>query len=272
MAPAIAVSKAGDASAPSHEDVAAVLSTVFTAKLSHASVEAAYALVTLLQNSVGFRGLQSYGILDEIKKAATDKKNPGRREGAMNALGALFEKMPPSQRLTEVIFLIQEEGTVVLALDALSDKTGTVRESAQYALDSLFNNLSAEAKVFGLLPVLIKYLGKKSGKWQGAVGALELIGRTAEKAKMGMESFDVEKEKDILREAMGKKLQLLIPVVESGMHDLKSEVSIPSNPVLSAGTDDFVGCETSNKNYEQPYHSPPERRHCTADTPPRQVD
>ena len=28
----------------------------------------------------------------------------------------------------------------------------------------------------------------------------------ADKAKMGMESFDVEKEKDVLREAMGKKL------------------------------------------------------------------
>ncbi|OAG04902.1 elongation factor 3 [Paraphaeosphaeria sporulosa] len=236
MAPAIAVSKSGDAPAPSHDDVAAVLTTVFTAKLSHSSVEAAYALVTLLQNSVGFRGLQSYGILDEIKKAATDKKNPGRREGAMNALGALFEKMPPFQRLTEVVFLIQEEGTVVLALDALSDKTGTVRESAQYALDSLFNNLSAEAKVFGLLPVLIKYLGKKSGKWQGAVGALELIGRTADKAKMGMESFEVEKEKDILREAMGKKLQLLIPVVEGGMHDLKSEVAKQATKTMNSLT------------------------------------
>jgi elongation factor 3 len=233
MAPAIVVDKSGDASPPSHEDVAAILSSVFTAKLSHSSVDAAYALATLLMNSVGFRGLQSYGILDEIKKAAADKKNPGRREGAMNALGALFEKMPPFQRLTEVVFLVQGD-TAVLALDALSDKTGTVRESAQYALDSLFNNLGAEGKVFGLMPVLIKYLGKVAGKWQGAVGALELIGRTADKAKIGMESLEVEKEKDILREAMGKKLQMLIPVVENGMHDLKSEVSTcPPPPALT---------------------------------------
>src|SRR5699024_6151434 len=31
-------------------------------------------------------------------------------------------------------------------------------------------------------------------------------------------------EKDILREAMGAKLAGLIPIVESGMHDLKAEV------------------------------------------------
>lgn len=232
MAPAIVVDKTGTAPPPSQEDIQAVLTTIFTAKLSHTSVEAAYALVTLLQNSVGFRGFKQYALLDEIKKAATDKKVPGRREGAMNALGAIFEKMPPAQRLTEVIFLVQEQGTLFLALDGLSDKTGTVRESAQYALDSLFNNLSAEAKIFGLLPVLIQYLNKKSGKWQGAVGALELIGRMADKAKMGMESFEVEKEKDILREAMGKKLERLIPVVENGMHDLKSEVSF--SQILSA--------------------------------------
>ncbi|PVI05706.1 hypothetical protein DM02DRAFT_610424 [Periconia macrospinosa] len=223
MAPAIVVNKA-DGPAPSHEDIAALLNTIFTAKLSHTSVEAAYALCAALQNSVGFRGLAGYGILQEIKKAAGDKKNPGRREGAMNALGALFERLLPVQKTTEAIFLVQDPSVVALALDALADKTTTVKESAQYALDMLFSNLSAEAKVFGLLPALTKYLGKKSGKWQGAVGGFELIARMADKAKIGMESLEVEKEKDVLREAMGKQLEGLIPVVEGGMHDLKAEV------------------------------------------------
>lgn len=224
MAPAIVVDKAGAATPPSQDDVAAFLSSIVTAKTSHASVEAAYALTTLLQNSAGFRGLHGYGILDEIKKSAVNKKDPVRREGAMNALGAFFERLPRSQKLTEVVFLVQEDTLLPLVLDALADKTGSVKESAKYALDSLFENLTAEAKVTGLLPVLTRYLGKKSGKWQGAVGAYELIGRMADKAKMGMEAFEVEREKDILREAMGKKLEGLIPVVESGMHDLKSEV------------------------------------------------
>lgn len=224
MAPAIVVDKAGASPAPSQEDVSAFVDSIVTAKTSHASVDAAYALTTLLQNSVGFRGLRGYGIIDDIKKHAGNKKDAVRREGAMNALGALFERLPRTQRITEAIFLVQEEGLVPLALDLMADKTGAVKESAKYALDSLFDNLSAEAKVVGLLPVLSKYLGKKSGKWQGAAFAYELIGRMADKAKMGMESFEIEKEKDVLREAMGKKLEGLIPIVESGMHDLKAEV------------------------------------------------
>jgi elongation factor 3 len=225
MAPAIVVDKAGTAPPPSQEDVAAFLTSIFSAKTSHASVEAAYALTTLLQNSVGFRGLAAYGIVDEIKKAATNKKDAIQREGAMNALGALFERFPRAQKLGEVIFLVQEEALLPLVLDSLADKTGSVRESAKYALDSLFENLTSEALVVGLLPVLCKYLGKKSGKWQGAVGAFDLIGRMADKAKLGMESYEVENQKDILREAMGKKLEGLIPIVENGMHDLKSEVA-----------------------------------------------
>ncbi|KAI7515556.1 hypothetical protein KC317_g23757, partial [Hortaea werneckii] len=96
---------------------------------------------------------------------------------------------------------------------------------ARYALDTLFASLSAEAKVFGLLPVLQSYLKRTVGKWQGVLGAIELIGRMADKAKMGLESAEVEKDKDILREAMGKRLEALIPLIENGMHDLKTEVS-----------------------------------------------
>lgn len=234
MAPAIIVNKDGSAPPPSQEDITAILGSIFTAKTSKSSVDAAYALAEILQNSVGFRGLKAYGILEEIKKAAGNKKDAGRREGAMNALGALFERFPRAQRLAEVVFLVQDEKLVPAALDALADKAAPVRESSQYALDALFDNLSAEAKVFGLLPALVTYLGKKSGKWQGAVGAYELLGRMADKAKIGMESLEVEKEKDVLREAMGKRLEGLIPVVESGMHDLKTEV--PSFPLLFGTT------------------------------------
>lgn len=221
-APTIVTSKSAP---PSAEDVAALTNTIYTAKTSQESLDSAYALTDVLLNSVGFRGLNGYGLLQEIKAAATDKKTAAKREGAMFALGALLERFLPKQKLSEVVFLLQENYVVPLALDALSDKNPAVKEGAKYALDAIFNALSSEAKVYGLLPLLTQYLGKKSGKWQGAVGAYELIGRMAEKAKMGMASLEEEKSKDVLREAMGKKLQGLIPVVEGGMHDLKSEVA-----------------------------------------------
>lgn len=211
--------------APSSDDISGLTKDIYTSKTSQASLDASYALTDVLLNSVGFRGLAAYGILAEILKAASDKKNAARREGSMFALGALFERFPPKQRISEVVFLLQEQSLVACALDALADKQSAVREGARYALDTLFSHLSPESKVFGLLPSLTRYLGKSTGKWQGTVGAFELIGRMADKAKIGTESREIEREKDILREAMGKRLEALIPIVEAGMHDLKTEVA-----------------------------------------------
>ncbi|KAH0541802.1 hypothetical protein FGG08_003757 [Glutinoglossum americanum] len=221
------ISKSSEPSSlpPAQEEISSLLDAIFNSKTSQASLDASYALTSLLANSVGFRGLRRYGILDEIKKAAADKKSGVRRESAMNALGALFEKFPEKQPISEVIFLVQDGGMVPLALDALADKGAVVRDSAKYAIDALFALLKPEALVVGLLPVLVGYLGKNSGKWQGAVGALELLGRMADKAKIGMGSREEEKNKEVLRESMGKRLEGLIPVVEGGMHDLKAEVS-----------------------------------------------
>jgi elongation factor 3 len=226
MAPAIMVGKVqGTAATP--EEIAASLNTVFNEKTSQACLDASYALTAQLLATSGFRGLEGHGVLEEIKKAATDKKSGTRRESSMILLGALFEGYPTAQPISEVIFLSKEYGLLPLALDLLADKGSVVRESAQYAIDALFKLLKPEAMVVGLLPVLSVYLGKRSGKWQGTVGALELIGRMADKAKVGMGSAEEEKNKDILREAMGTRLAGLIPIVEGGMHDLKGEVSSP---------------------------------------------
>ena len=210
---------------PTSEEVSSCLITIFSAQTSQASLDASYALTNLLLNSAGFRGLHGYGILDEIKKAATDKKSGQRRESAMLILGALFERFPQKQPISEVIFL-RDSSSVATALDGLADKGSVVKESAQYALDALFSNLKIETLVVGLLPVLVEYLGRRSGKWQGTVGALELMGRMASKAKVGRGSKEEERIKELLRESMGNRLEGLIPVVESGMHDLKAEASL----------------------------------------------
>lgn len=207
-----------------HEEVSLQLDAIFKAQTSQASLDAAYGLTNLILNLGSFRELRTFGILEEIKKAAADKKDGSRRESAMLLLGALFEKFPPAQPGSEIAFMIQEGGVIAPALDALADKGGVVRESAQYALDALFMNLTPEAMTVGLLPALSRYLSHRSGKWQGTVGAYELIGRMADKAKLGMGTKEEERTKDLLRESMGMKLASLIPIVEGGMHDLKAEV------------------------------------------------
>ncbi|KAK3939746.1 [NU+] prion formation protein 1 [Diplogelasinospora grovesii] len=227
----------GAAPPPTQAEVSSLLDTIFTAKTSAASIDACYGLCELLLNSVGFRGLQQYGVLAEIKKAAADKKSGLRRESAQNLLGALFERFPPRQPISEAIFLLQDGGMVACALDALADKGSVVRDAAHYGLDALFAHLSAEALVVGLLPALTSYLSKATGKWQGTVGAYRLMQKMADKAKISAGTTKEQaQEQDILREAMGTKLARLIPIVENGMHDLKTEVEKQAHKTMTSIT------------------------------------
>lgn len=216
------VSKSGSAPPPPFFEL---LESIFNAKTSDESVQRAYALCDELLSTVGYQGLYDYGVLNRVRSAAANKKSGLERESAQNLLGALFERIAPKQRLSEVAFLLRQDGMIGVAFDALSDKGAVVRDAAQYGLDALFRGLSAEALVVGLLPALVTYLSKKTGKWQGRVGALKLMQKTAEKAKMEIGCTKEEAhEKDLLREAMGAKLATLFPIVEGDMHDLKAEV------------------------------------------------
>ncbi|KAK3904013.1 [NU+] prion formation protein 1 [Staphylotrichum tortipilum] len=215
----------GAAPPPTQAEVSSILTTVFTAKTSNASIDACYGLCELLINSVGLYGLHHYGIIAEVKKAAADKKSGLRRESAQNLLGALFERFPARQPLSEIIFLLQDGGVLGCALDALADKGSVVRDAAQYGIDALFASLSPEAMVVALLPALTEYINKSGGKWQGVVGAFKLMQKVADKAKIAIGTTKEEsREQDFLREAMGAKLAGLIPIVENGMLDMKSEV------------------------------------------------
>ncbi|GES62984.1 mRNA-nucleus export ATPase [Aspergillus terreus] len=230
------VAKSSSTVPPAPEDVASLCNTIFTAETSQQSLDASYALTNLLIQSVGCLGFQKYDILPQIKKAAADKKNGARRESAMLILGALFERFPREHPLSEVVFLLQDGGVLHLAFEALADKGAVVRESAQYAIDALFANLRPEAMVNALLPAVSAYLSQGTGKWQGFVGAYSLIEKMALKAQMGTGSMEEEREKDLLREGMGKTLKELIPLVESGMHDLKNEVAKRAIKAMNALT------------------------------------
>ncbi|KAI0125303.1 P-loop containing nucleoside triphosphate hydrolase protein [Xylariales sp. AK1849] len=223
VSPPIMVAKSTDAPPP--PQFTQLLESIFSAKSSDESIGLSYQVCDELLKTTGFRGLYQYGVLNRIKKGAANKKSGLERESAQNLLGALLEKLTSAQPLSEVAFLVHDGGVLASALDALSDKGSVVRDAAQYGLDALFSRLSAEAMVSGLLPALVAYLDKKTGKWQGRVGALKLMQKMADKAKMEIGCTKEEaQEKDLLREAMGSKLAGLIPLVENDMHDLKSEV------------------------------------------------
>lgn len=237
MAASIVPSKSDSSGvAPTPEEVNGILRSILDTDSAQTSLDASYALTNLLIQSVGIRGLLSYNLIPEIKKAAADKKNGSKRESAMFILGAMFERFPREQPLSEVVFLVQDGGLFNLVLDGLADKGASVRESAQYAVDELFKNLSPEAMVIGLLPSLQQYLSKPTGKWQGTVGAYQLLGKMADKAQMGTGSKEEEQAKDVLRESMGKTLKELIPIVEGGMHDLKAEVAKAATKTMTSLT------------------------------------
>ncbi|KAK2786209.1 hypothetical protein FQN52_007958 [Onygenales sp. PD_12] len=221
---------------PSESDVSALMDTIFNATKSQDSLDAAYALTNLLMTSVGFRGLHRYDLIKDIKKAAADKKSGAKRESAMLILGALFERFPREQPLSEVVFLLQDGGLLSVALDGLADKGAVVRESAKYAVDALYACLKVESLVAALVPALSAYLSKATGKWQGAVEAYRLLEKVADRTKAGDDTKEESLQKDLLRGSMGRCLKDLIPIVESGMHDLKNEVSKQAVKTMTALT------------------------------------
>lgn len=221
---------------PTSEEISSLLHNIFNAQSSQDSLDGAYALTNLLIQGAGTAGLLNYNVLVEAKKAATDKKSGSRRESAMLIIGALFERFPNPFPLSEAVFLLQNGGILDVVLDSLSDKGAVVRDAAQYAVDALFKTLSPEALVNAFLPALESYLSKGSGKWQGFVGGFKLLEKMALKAQIGDGSKEEEREKDLLREAMGKTLKELIPVVETGIHDLKADVAKQSLKAMNALT------------------------------------
>ena len=56
----------GSAPPPSQDEINNLLNVILTAEKSQTSLDASYALCTLLVNSVGFRGLKGFGVLEFV--------------------------------------------------------------------------------------------------------------------------------------------------------------------------------------------------------------
>lgn len=199
-------------------DYDSTFAAIFAAKTSQESLDASIALANGIAADPQTAHHALADILPKVAKAAADKKSGTNRESAMIVYGALFETLPLKAPTTEVLLV----ETIGIVFDGLADKGAVVRESAQYAIDAIFGILKAPALVSGLLSATERYLQSPGAKWQGKVSALALIGKMAERAVKA----DQDQGNVFLRDVMGRELEGLIPVVESGMHDLKSEVYI----------------------------------------------
>ncbi|KAK6537806.1 hypothetical protein TWF694_010711 [Orbilia ellipsospora] len=198
------------------DDIPALTNEIFTSSTSQGCLDAANKLFALLvAQPYSFRSLARFNILPILAAAAADKKDGTKRESAMIAYSSLYSIFIPEARCTESLLL----DTLEVCLDGLADKGAVVKESAQYSVDTMFSLLPIEALVSALLPILMEYLKRPASKWQGKIGALQLV------AKLAKKSVGRDEEARISFEIIASKLEELIPVVESGMHDLKAEVS-----------------------------------------------
>ena len=117
----------------------------------------------------GISSLKAYGIMDAVKAAVEDKKNPDAREGALMAfellnlrLGRLFEPY--------VIHVLP------MLLVCFGDQSEHVREATISAARAVMGQLSAQG-VKLVLPALMK--GLEDNAWRTKQGSVQLMGAMA---------------------------------------------------------------------------------------------
>lgn len=209
-----------------------LLTAIFTAKSSQASLDAAVALSTHLATlpaSTLHDVIQS-SILPVLLKNTQDKKSAINRECGLIALGSLFETLPNSSSIS---YLLLTPIVSQVVFDALAEKNGPVKEAAEYAIQAIYtilisspasplNPISTEIGVSYLsADILTNYLTSSKAKPQGKIGALDLLSKLADK----MVALSEELGDDFGRELMGRQLEGLIKGVEGGLFDVKADVA-----------------------------------------------
>lgn len=148
----------------------------------------------------GIHSLTSYGVLDNIRKAATNKKSGFEREASMIAVRAIAKKLghafePYAISLFPLIF------------ELCADKGDVVREAAEDAAISIINSVPTQATLL-VLEALYPVLGG-SAKWKSKLSALACLEALTKRAP----------------QEIGDALVKLLPNVTTCMQDTKSDVS-----------------------------------------------
>lgn len=188
-----------------------ILTALFAAQTSQECLDQAKKLANLLKTD----GLQNLSatICPALEKAAKDKKNGIARESAIIAYGEIFVQFPPS-----IPYLLKD---LPIILDASSDKGQVVREAADLAVQNLLRASEPYVLSTHVLAAVLEYLKDGSVKWQSRLSALTILEGIAAEAP----------------ERMGERLENVVPVVASCIHDTKSQVSEKATTSMKKITD-----------------------------------
>ena len=186
----------------------------------------------------GISSLKAYGVMDAVKAAVEDKKNPDAREGALMAfellnlrLGRLFEPY--------VIHVLP------MLLVCFGDQSEHVREATISAARAVMGQLSAQG-VKLVLPALMK--GLEDNAWRTKQGSVQLMGAMAACAPKQLSAC--------LPQIVPRLSETLIDthpkVVDAANAALKAIGEVIKNPEIEALSDYLLGAIAKPAELTQP--------------------
>ncbi len=179
--------------------------------------------IASLAQKDGASAIKSTGFTDAVVKALGDKKSPGAREGAAQAVNAVSKA---AARALEPFFI--DSGLYSVLVETFADKIPAVRTAAVEAVRSFVANANPWAAAL-LLPVLLHQI-KTAGKWQVKTGALTILDQLVASAP----------------QQTAKLMPEIVPVLSEAIWDTKADVKKQARESLTKAT-----ALVSNKDIEQ---------------------
>lgn len=179
--------------------------------------------VASLAQKDGPSAIKSTGFTDAVVKALSDKKSPGAREGAAEAVTAVSKA---AAQALEPFFI--DSGLYAALVETFADKIPAVRTAAIQAVRSFVANANAWAAGL-LLPALLHQI-KTAGKWQVKTGALTILDQLVASAP----------------QQTAKLMPDIVPVLSEAIWDTKADVKKQARESLTKAT-----ALISNKDIEQ---------------------
>ena len=186
----------------------------------------------------GISSLKAYGVMDAVKAAVEDKKNPDAREGALMAFELLNLRL---DRLFEPYVI----HVLPMLLVCFGDQSEHVREATISAARAVMGQLSAQG-VKLVLPALMK--GLEDNAWRTKRGSVQLMGAMAACAPKQLSAC--------LPQIVPRLSETLIDthpkVVDAANAALKAIGEVIKNPEIEALSDYLLGAIAKPAELTQP--------------------